>query len=237
MNDNLPKCPKCLNKELWKTTDKRYKCKNCRYLFSFKQNNLNISNEKINQIISEFVLEHPLKIILERVDISKYKLIKFLTLLRKIIDLNFYQEDKIIKTKQPIIGIIERYNSFFAQIIPPNQEKEIKILIKNNSLPYCISLKRYCGIVLKDYLYRFPWKKEKRKISSLENFWGYLKRKLSAKGGIRKDKLQLYLKEYSWRYNHKKISLKEKEKILLNIVFNYFESTNKSIPKKDSEVN
>ncbi len=34
-----------------------------------------------------------------------------------------------------------------------------------------------------------------------EGFWGYLKRNLSAKGGIRRDRLPLYLAEYVWRYN------------------------------------
>jgi hypothetical protein len=40
-------------------------------------------------------------------------------------------------------------------------------------------------------------------INGLEGFWGYLKRKLSSKGGIRRVKLPLYLGEYVWRYNHR----------------------------------
>jgi transposase-like protein len=40
-------------------------------------------------------------------------------------------------------------------------------------------------------------------INGLEGFWGYLKRKLVSKGGIRREKLPLYLGEYVWRYNHR----------------------------------
>jgi hypothetical protein len=43
-------------------------------------------------------------------------------------------------------------------------------------------------------------------INGLEGFWGYLKRKLASKGGIRREKLPLYLGEYVWRYNHRKES-------------------------------
>jgi len=35
-------------------------------------------------------------------------------------------------------------------------------------------------------------------INGLEGFWGYLKRILASKGGIRKDKLHLYLGEFVW---------------------------------------
>ena len=38
-------------------------------------------------------------------------------------------------------------------------------------------------------------------INGPEGFWGYLKRKLAAKGGIRGKRLQIYLGEHVWRYN------------------------------------
>jgi transposase len=40
-------------------------------------------------------------------------------------------------------------------------------------------------------------------VKGLEGFWGYLKRWLAAKGGIRRERLPLYLAEYVWRYNHR----------------------------------
>ncbi|MCD6149282.1 transposase [bacterium] len=53
------------------------------------------------------------------------------------------------------------------------------------------------------YVYRFVKHSENEysdkkgnHINGLEGFWGYLKRKLAAKGGIRKEKLPLYLGEY-----------------------------------------
>jgi hypothetical protein len=64
----------------------------------------------------------------------------------------------------------------------------------------------------------------------METFWGYLKRKLTAKGGIRKEKMPLYLGEYVWKYNHRKLSLKEQEKILLNLVLQHSSSQKLTTP-------
>jgi transposase-like protein len=50
--------------------------------------------------------------------------------------------------------------------------------------------------------------------SGLEGFWGYIKRILAAKGGIRKERLHLYLSEYVWRYNYRKLNFKEQENLI-----------------------
>jgi len=55
-------------------------------------------------------------------------------------------------------------------------------------------------------------------INGLEGFWGYLKRKLAAKGGIRRAKLFLYLGECVWRYNHRKESDNLKLKRILELL-------------------
>ncbi len=57
-------------------------------------------------------------------------------------------------------------------------------------------------------------------INGLEGFWGYLKRKLAAKGGIRREKLHLFLGEYVWRYNHRKLSFKERNNLLFKLIIN-----------------
>lgn len=46
----------------------------------------------------------------------------------------------------------------------------------------------------------------------------YLKRKLASKGGIRREKLPLYLGEYVWRYNHRNDSDKMKVKRILELL-------------------
>ncbi len=58
-------------------------------------------------------------------------------------------------------------------------------------------------------------------INGLEGFWGYLKRKLAAKGGIKHERLHLYLGEHVWRYNYRHMNLKEQEIYLQKLLNKY----------------
>jgi len=51
-----------------------------------------------------------------------------------------------------------------------------------------------------------------------------LKRKLAAKGGIRQQRLPLYLGEYVWRYNHRNQNFKEQEKRLFMLLNQHLRS-------------
>ncbi|MCM8788777.1 MAG: IS1595 family transposase, partial [Candidatus Omnitrophica bacterium] len=55
-------------------------------------------------------------------------------------------------------------------------------------------------------------------INALEGFWGYLKRQLSSRGGVRREKRTFYLAEYVWRYNNRELSSEEKIKKLLELI-------------------
>jgi len=55
-------------------------------------------------------------------------------------------------------------------------------------------------------------------INGLEGFRGYLKRKLVSKGGIRRERLHLYLAEYVWRYNNRKLSNEQKVKKIIGLL-------------------
>lgn len=46
--------------------------------------------------------------------------------------------------------------------------------------------------------------------NGIESFWGFLKRRLKITGGVRRDRLALFLGEETWRFNHRRLSLEEK---------------------------
>jgi len=54
--------------------------------------------------------------------------------------------------------------------------------------------------------------------NGMEGFWGYLKRGLKTTGGIRRDRLGLFVSEEVWRYNRRKDSEKEKIERLLDFL-------------------
>ncbi len=75
-------CPRCRKTKFWRTGDKRRKCKNCRALFTAYKHPYKIPDRILKEVVAEFVLEHSTNVMRGRVAISKYKLLKTLTLLR-----------------------------------------------------------------------------------------------------------------------------------------------------------
>jgi transposase-like protein len=55
-------------------------------------------------------------------------------------------------------------------------------------------------------------------INGLEGFFGFLKRQLASRGGIRREKLPLYLDEYVWCYNNRDLTIDQQIEKLLNLV-------------------
>lgn len=133
-------------------------------------------------------------------------------------------------SKQPVFGILCRRGKVWAEIVPDVEAATLQPLIKNRvrrgSIVCSDTWKAYTGIASKGYVHRLvnhgegEYVKGKAHINGLEGFWGYLKRKLAAKGGVRRARLPLYLSEYVWRYNHRKETIKNKANKLLQLLKN-----------------
>lgn len=261
------KCPKCFKLRFWKTADGRLRCRNCRHIFTPKLTPFNLPAKLLRQIISEFLLEHSTKIILERINVSKYKLLKTLTLLRIVMtkdvpavfegivevdetylggqmkNRKLKERLKIKKNRQqrqpevlaPLNGILCRSGQVWARLINKTEAEDLQPLIekqvKKGSIIYSDTWRGYTGIALKGYVHRLVRHAENEytdqkgnHINGLEGFWGYLKRKLAAKGGIRRERLPIYLGEYVWRYNHRNLSLKEQENLLFKRLIQHYQS-------------
>ena len=117
-------------------------------------------------------------------------------------------------TKQPVFGILCRNGTVWAEVVEDVGADTLQPLISKKvttgSIVCSDTWKAYTGIAARGYVHRLVNHGEKQysdgkgnHINGLEGFWGYLKRKLSSKGGIRREKLPLYLGEYVWRYNHR----------------------------------
>ena len=258
-------CPQCgISKKFYKICDGRLKCSACRKYFT-PQKNLTIISRKISkQVISEFILEHSTNTILDRVNISKYKLLKILNLCRtemtkdvpaifsgtvevdetciggqwKNKRLNVKKQRKQSKkgrgtTKQPAFGILCRNGVVWAELVEgvekENLQPKIEKQVEKGSIVCSDTWRGYTGIAQKGYVHRLVnhskneySNKRGNHINGLEGFWGYLKRKLAARGGIRREKLHLFLGEYVWRYNHRKLSFKERENLLFKLISKHF---------------
>lgn len=251
------KCLRCHNNKFWRLRNGRFRCSKCRYTFTPKPpRNIRL----LKRIIQEFVLEHSTNIILSRVKISKYKLLKILTQLRiamtkdvaevfsgivevdetylggqmknkrKKIKLKLGKNRRGFGTiKQPVFGILCREGKVYAEIVPDTEARDLQPLIerqvKKGSTICSDGWRAYTGLAAKGYVHRLVdhskneySDKKGGHINGLEGFWGYLKRKLTAKGGIRRKRLPIYLGEYVWRYNQRKLPLKERENLLFKLI-------------------
>ena len=258
-------CPKCGGtKKFYKIQDGRLKCASCKKYFTPYKNLTTISRSLLKQIISEFVLEHSTNTILNRVDISKYKLLKILTVLRTemakdipeifegIVEvdetylggqwknkrLRAKKQGKKSKrgrgtSKQPAFGILCRNGQVWAELVSGVEavdlQPRIEKQVKKGSTVCSDTWRGYTGIATKGYVHRLVnhskneySDKKGNHINGLEGFWGYLKRKLAARGGIRRKRLPIYLGEYVWRYNHRKLSFKEQENLLFKLLIKHF---------------
>jgi len=117
-------------------------------------------------------------------------------------------------TKQPVFGILCRHGAVWAEVVDDVSAETLQPLISKKvstgSTICSDTWKAYTGIASRGYVHRLVNHGEHQysdgkgnHINGLEGFWGYLKRKLVSKGGVRRTKLPLYLGEYVWRYNHR----------------------------------
>jgi len=132
--------------------------------------------------------------------------------------------------KQPVFGILCRNGTVWAEVVDNVETETLLPLISQKvstvSMVCSDTWKAYTGIAAQGYVHRLVNHGERllysdgkgNHINGLEGFWGYLKRKLASKGGIRQEKLPLYLGEYVWKYNYRKENDNVKMKRIIKLL-------------------
>jgi len=131
--------------------------------------------------------------------------------------------------KQPVFGILCRNGTVWAEVVDDVGAETLQPLISRKvstgSVVCSDTWRAYTGIASRGYVHRLVNHGEKQysdgkgsHINGLEGFWGFLKRKLVSKGGIRREKLPLYLGEYVWRYNHRNENDNHKVKRIIKLL-------------------
>jgi transposase len=131
-------------------------------------------------------------------------------------------------SKQAVFGILCRGGQVWAEVVPNVEAKTLLPLLRQRvragSVVCSDTFISYTGVAAGGYIHRLVdhsltfSDRQGSHVNGLERFWGYLKRRLAAKGGVRRERLPLYLAEYVWRYNHRKLSVREQVKSLLNLL-------------------
>jgi hypothetical protein len=127
------------------------------------------------------------------------------------------------RTRMPVLAIYESHGRFWGQVVSQRDAARIARAVRERG-PEGLELPGigpYSAVVYRRRLYRLTEPGEtgsSTAFGQIEAFWSYLQRQLRSKGGIRRSRINLYLAEYAWRYNHRKLSADEQVRELMRLV-------------------
>lgn len=132
-------------------------------------------------------------------------------------------------SKQPVFGILERERGVVRPFLVPNVQKRtlmpiIKRYVVPGSIIYSDAYQLYQETTREGYTHdyvdhhRNEYARGEVSTNAMEGFWGLLKKRLRSTGGIRRERLHLYVHEEAWRYNHRKLSESAQTEKLLQLV-------------------
>jgi transposase-like protein len=128
------------------------------------------------------------------------------------------------KFKSAPLGLYAAHGHVWAEVVPDLDAEEVWRMLRQRKGHAPIAspgLRRYNAVTYRGRFYRLegsPAGRVSARFGQIESFWAYLQRHLKAKGGIRRQRLGLYLAEYSWRYNHSKLSPADQRRALMELI-------------------
>jgi hypothetical protein len=131
---------------------------------------------------------------------------------------------KTRRSRSAMLGLRASHGLTWAEIVPDEDSAQItRALRERRSDRAAIQwpgAEEYAGVVYGGRLYRLAHSGSgaAARFGHVESFWSYLQRRLKAKGGIRRHHLGLYLAEYAWRYNHRRLTPAEQLRETLKLV-------------------
>lgn len=253
------KCKKCSGKKFWKVRRGKLRCQKCGYESVPRIGGINLTKYQWKALLRWFIRCQSINVITEETKISKYKILKALILVRKVMILDVpeafsgvvevdetylggqwkYKRKSVKRkqvlskrglgtTKQPVFGILTREGKVWATIVPDTEAKNlipiIEKRIEKGSRINSDTWRAYTGLATRGYVHRTvehrreEYARGVNHINGLEGFFGYLKRQLASRGGIRRERLPYYLAEYVWRYNYRDLPVEKQTQRLLNLV-------------------
>jgi hypothetical protein len=125
--------------------------------------------------------------------------------------------------RSAVLGLYAEQGQVWADVVPQPEADALRARLRHHPR-HALTWNggsRYAAVAYRGRLHRvIPPSGASRATPSfglLESFWAYAQRQLRGKGGIRLSRLDLYLAEWAWRYNHRRQSPDEQLKELLTL--------------------
>ncbi len=134
--------------------------------------------------------------------------------------------------KLPIVGIFDRVSGQIIVKVEPRKLDThfifqlIEKHVRANATIFTDGFKMYRGLTRLGFHHEFidhdggELVRGEIHTNNIEGFWGILKRKLGCIGGMRRERLYLFVGEITWKYNYRSITLREREQTLRTLILN-----------------
>jgi len=121
------------------------------------------------------------------------------------------------------LGLYIAHGRESVDVLPKPAADELRRALRGGRLVHQLSnrFERYAAVVYRGRLYRLPEPRPGQPtipFGRIEAFWAYMQRQLRAKGGVRRERLALYLGEYVWRYQHRLIAQTDQVRTLVTLI-------------------
>lgn len=217
------RCPRCGARKSWRLRDGRRRCAQCRYDWKPGRLPLRLSLPQWRAVLQWFVRGAPSAEIARETGLERKRVLRALMLVRRaILHTASYRARRTLvlsrKTRAATIGIRPIDGHVWAEVIPDAQADQLGRWLRERKGRLPLALHAYAAVVYRGHLHRLASSGAGTPFGQIEAFWAYLQRQLKATGGIRRERLGLYLAAFAWRYNHRKLSRDEQVTALLALL-------------------
>jgi hypothetical protein len=223
------RCPRCGSRKYWRLQDDRRRCAACRYDWRPGQLPLRLSAREWRDVLGWFVRGLPSDAIARETGLHRKRVLRALGVVRAamaaatgtIAPSVGAEAEAAPKAAAAVYGLRQTGATAIAEVIRAAPREVLGVVQAppgtRGELPP--PLQPYAAVGYRGRLYRLlPGSEDRMRAGQLEAFWAYVRRQLTSRGGVRRERLGLFLAEYTWRYAHRALTPRTQVAHLLRLL-------------------
>jgi hypothetical protein len=204
-------------------SDGRRRCAECRYDWKPGRLPLRLTLRQWRGVLLWFVRGASSAEIARETGLERKRVLRALMIVRRaILHAASHRARRTIvlkrTTRAATIGLRMIDGRAWAEVVPDAQADQLGRWLRERKGRLPPALHDYGAVVYRGRFYRLAQGGARAWFGQIEAFWAYVQRQLRATGGIRRERLGLYLAALAWRYNHRKLARDEQVSALLKLL-------------------
>jgi hypothetical protein len=217
------RCPRCGATKSWLLSDGRRRCANCRRDWRPGRLPLRLSWRQWRDVLRWFVRGATVADIAVETGLDRKRVLRALLIVRQAVRRAEHGAPRgaARAPRSVLIGLRISSGRAFAEVIPQTEADHLERWLRGKTQRHALprNPRRYMAVVYRGRLHRLAATSPERvPFGPIEAFWAYVQRQLRAKGGIRRERLDLYLASFAWRYNHRHLAPVQQVDALMGLI-------------------